>query len=296
MRQPARPARLDSAPGPGSQLGALAAHPRGQRVHVLRLVQRGHRQHGRVEQADQVGEGVAEEAGDAQGDVHPWAAELLQRQYLDVLDPLAAGLPHRAHAEQGQGLGYVVAAGAHGRRAPHRQAQARQVLALVLQVAFEQALGALHADAPGGGGGQVPHVHRIEIASGGQARPGARDWARRSVPVARSGPPGRRAGRSFRRRRRRPAAGRYGCAARSSTCGAGRPGADDSGCSISCRASSSRRSRGVAVAAPGLVALRRLQAVRTRTAPGLGRLAAERVKVQVPGPGPARRRRLACWP
>ncbi len=39
---------------------------------------------------------------------------------------------------------------------------------MILQVAFENQVGRLETDAPGGGGGQVAHVHRVEVAPGGQ--------------------------------------------------------------------------------------------------------------------------------
>jgi len=123
----------------------IGTHPGGQRVHIIRLVQRGDRLHGGVEQADQVGERIAEEAGHPQRHVHPWAVEQADRQDLEILHAQAAGLPHRAHAEQREGLGDIVAAGAHGRRAPHRQAELAQVVAVVLQVAFEHAAGGLEA-------------------------------------------------------------------------------------------------------------------------------------------------------
>lgn len=135
---------------------------------LLRLVQLGDRLHRRIEQADQVGEGVAEEPGDPQRHVDPRAVQQGDREYLEIGDALAAGLPDRSHAEQGQGLGDVVAAGAHGRRAPHRETELAQVIAMFLQVTLEQQVGRLEADAPGGRGRQVAHVHREEVASGGQ--------------------------------------------------------------------------------------------------------------------------------
>lgn len=158
----------------------FAPDPRRQRVHVFRLVQLDHRLHGLVEQANQVAEGIAEEARHAQGDVHPWATELLQGHDFETLDTLAAWLPHRAHAKQRQGLGNIVATGAHGRRAPHRKAELAQVVALVLQVTLQQAIRRLHTQAPSGRRRQMTHVDGEEVAPRGQhvQAPTARRTAR----------------------------------------------------------------------------------------------------------------------
>ncbi|MCY1434479.1 hypothetical protein D9M71_505400 [compost metagenome] len=42
------------------------------------------------------------------------------------------------------------------------------MIAVVLQMALEDQAGRGEAQAPGCGGGQVAHVHRIEVAPGGQ--------------------------------------------------------------------------------------------------------------------------------
>ena len=112
-----------------------------QGVEVVGFVQRGDRLHGGVEQADQIGKGIAEETRDAQRHVDAGAVEQTQRQDFKVVDPLATGRPHRTHAHQRHGLGDVVATGTHGRGAPHRQAELAQVIAVVLQVPFENQVG-----------------------------------------------------------------------------------------------------------------------------------------------------------
>jgi hypothetical protein len=71
---------------------------------------------------------------ETRSDIDARAVEQAHRQDLEVVHALAAGGPYRAHAHQRHGLGDVVAAGAHGRRAPHRQAELAQVIAVVLQV------------------------------------------------------------------------------------------------------------------------------------------------------------------
>ncbi|MNP00890.1 hypothetical protein D3C76_926880 [compost metagenome] len=146
----------------------LGAHLGCQRIQVIRLIERGDRLHGRIEQADQVGEGIAEETRYTQGHVHPRTIKQAQRQNFKVVHPLTAGGPNRSHAHQRHGLGDIVAAGAHGRSAPDRQAELTQMITMVLQVTFENQVGRLETDAPRGGGGQVAHVHRIEVAPGGQ--------------------------------------------------------------------------------------------------------------------------------
>ncbi|MNZ77369.1 hypothetical protein D3C78_959060 [compost metagenome] len=124
--------------------------------------------HRRVEQANQIGKGIPEETGHAQSHVHPRTVEQTQRQNLEIVDPLAAGGPDRTHAHQRHRLGDVITASAHGRGAPHRQAELAQMIAVVLQVPLEDQVGRLEPDAPRRGGRQVAYVHRIEVAPGGQ--------------------------------------------------------------------------------------------------------------------------------
>ncbi len=142
--------------------------PGRQRVHVVGLVKRRDGLHRSVEQLDKVGESIAEETGDPQCHVHSRAVEQADRQNLEVIDPLTARRPHRTHAHQRHGLGDVVTAGTHGRRAPYRQAQLAQVIAMVLEVSFQQQIGGLEADSPGRGGRQVAHVHGKKVAASGQ--------------------------------------------------------------------------------------------------------------------------------
>ena len=104
------------------KLRTLAAHFRCQRVQVIRLIQRCHRLHSRIEQTDQVGKRVPEEPGHAQGHIHSGSIQQADRQDLEVIDPLTARRPHRAYAHQGHRLSNIIAASAHGCRAPHRQA------------------------------------------------------------------------------------------------------------------------------------------------------------------------------
>ncbi|MNN53925.1 hypothetical protein D3C81_1687130 [compost metagenome] len=151
----------------GQQLFTFAAHARRQRVQIVWLVEGGDGLHRRVEQADEVGEGIAEKTRHPQRHIHPWAIEQADREDFKIVDALATGGPDRAHAHQGHGLGDVIAAGAHGRRAPNRQAQLAQVIAVVLQVTLQNQISRGKAYAPGGGRRQVAYIHRIEVAPGG---------------------------------------------------------------------------------------------------------------------------------
>ena len=85
----------------GSQVGT-------DEVGLVRLVEIGHHRHGVVEHRDDVGEGVPEEPGDADRDVDPRPAELLQRHRLQPGHPPRGVVPDRADAEQRQHLRDVV--------------------------------------------------------------------------------------------------------------------------------------------------------------------------------------------
>ena len=115
-----------------------------------------------------MGEGVAEEARDAHGDVDARAAELGQRDHLDPGDPCVLRVPDRAHAEQGQDLGHVVALGPHRRRAPGDEPDHAGQLAGVALVALEQRVGQAPADVPGQLGRQRARVDGVEVAPGRQ--------------------------------------------------------------------------------------------------------------------------------
>ena len=78
------------------------------------------------------------------------------------------GLPHGAHAQQGQDFGHVVAVGAHGAGSPHAQAHALGIAAGLLEVAGQHLAGQLLAHFPGRLGGQGAGVHGVEIAARGQ--------------------------------------------------------------------------------------------------------------------------------
>ena len=155
-------------PGAGPKTRA-SSRPRGaDRVVVRRLVEAADQAHGVVEQVDDVGEGVAEEPGDAHGDVDPGPAELGQRDHLEALDPAGVGVPEGSHAEQGEDLGDVVALGAHVGRAPHHEADGAGIRAGLGHVAFDQPVGQRPADVPRQRRGHRLGVDGVEVATGRQ--------------------------------------------------------------------------------------------------------------------------------
>ncbi len=94
-----------------------------------------------------------------------------------------------------QGLGDVVAAGAHVGGAPDRlSASERRRRAVILEVAEQQVVGGLLAQLPGGGGGHGAVVDGVEIAAGGQDVEAAARRARRRGRAQRTCRRGRRAG------------------------------------------------------------------------------------------------------
>ena len=128
----ARPGAEDAVAG--TALGVRARDPgcrealhvrrvrRGQGIVALGLVKPGDGADRGVEQGDLGREGIAEEPRDPQRHVDPRAVQEIEREDFESGDPPRARIPGRAHAEKRQGLGDVVAAGAHVRRAPRGRA------------------------------------------------------------------------------------------------------------------------------------------------------------------------------
>ena len=159
-------------------LGAVAL---GGGVVAQRFVERHHRACGAVDQVDLLGEGIAEEAGDAQGHVHARAAEFGHGHHLEADHAARSPVPARAHAHQRQSLRDVIAAGAHVGGAPCGKGHGLGVLALALEVVLHQQIGGLAAEFPGDGGGHGAGIDRIEVAPRGKhIGPSACGRARRS--------------------------------------------------------------------------------------------------------------------
>ncbi|AJX80936.1 hypothetical protein BG97_3559 [Burkholderia pseudomallei 7894] len=78
---------------------------------------------------------------------------------------MTAVCPLRPHAEQRERLRDVVAARAHRRRAPHRQADRARVIAVLLQVALDQLLRRFQADRPRRLRRHRARIDRVEVAA-----------------------------------------------------------------------------------------------------------------------------------
>ena len=110
----------------------------GNEVHIVRFIKSGHHPDRVVEDGHHMGEGVAEESGDAHGDVDTRSAEFGGLNQVEGGDPSRGLVPDRHHSEEGEYLGDVVARCAHGTGPPHRQSDRLRVLAMVFEVALEQ--------------------------------------------------------------------------------------------------------------------------------------------------------------
>ena len=140
----------------------------GEGVPVVGFVAGGDGADGAVEQGDLGFEGVAEQAGDAQGDVHAGAVERREGQDFDAGDAVGAVVPDGAGAEQDQGEAEVLAAGAQAGAAPEVEQDFARVFAVVLAVAAQQVFGGALGQADGGAGGHGAGVDGGEVAAGGQ--------------------------------------------------------------------------------------------------------------------------------
>ena len=147
---------------------SLAPCRRRQGIGLLAFLEGGHQAAGSVEPAHQLGEGITEQAGDAQGHIHPGPAKHRQGKHLQIHHAAGGAIPHRAHPHQGQGLADVLAAIAHRGGAPHREGQVAQVVALALQVLLQQQFSAAAAQIPSGLGGKTAQIHAVKVAARGE--------------------------------------------------------------------------------------------------------------------------------
>ena len=98
--------------------GCIAQNACPDRVVLRIFVLRRHGAHGGIKHLHHTGEGIAKKATDPQGHIYARAAQAHYRNNFKIHHPLAAGSPFGAHADQRKRLGDIVAAGAHGGRAP----------------------------------------------------------------------------------------------------------------------------------------------------------------------------------
>src|SRR6185437_5332080 len=120
------------------------------------------------EQRDLAWEHVAEQAGNAQRHVDPRPPQHRERQNFEAADAGGRRIPDRTAAEEREGLREIVAAGAHGRRAPEVEHDALRPFAVVLRVALEDFVGGAAADLPGVAGRGRTRIDGVEIAAGRQ--------------------------------------------------------------------------------------------------------------------------------
>ena len=90
----------------------------GERIFVVVLVARGDRLHGGIDQRDLRREQIAEQSGNAPGDVDARTADGRRRQHFDAGDAAARRLPDRPAAHQRKSLRDLLAAGAQRGAAP----------------------------------------------------------------------------------------------------------------------------------------------------------------------------------
>ena len=144
---------------------------------------------------------------DAQGHVDARAAQLLERDRLQAGHAARGVVPDRADAQQREGLGDVVAGGAHRAGAPQGQADGGGPFAVVGAVALQEGVGEGLAGLPGEAGRDGLGVDGVEVAAGRQDVDQA----------AQRGAGGARAGRSRRSGRAGCGRSRRWCAARRGT-------------------------------------------------------------------------------
>ena len=137
-------------------------------VVVRRFLLRRRQRHRLVNQVNQIGESVPEKAADTHRDINARAAQLRQRNDLQVGHPPAFRLPHGFDAQQVQDLGNIVPVRPHCRSAPDHHAHHFRVGPFLVQVLLQQGVAEGLADIPGGGRGQGARVHRVKIAARGQ--------------------------------------------------------------------------------------------------------------------------------
>ena len=140
----------------------------GERIFRRLLVARGDGLGGGVDQRDLGREHVAEQAGNAPGDVDARPAEAGRRQHLDAGDAAGGRIPLRPAAHQRQPLRDLLAAGAQRGRAPEIDDQRARPVAMLLQIAAQHFVGGRAAEIEGGRRRHGARIGGEEIAAGRQ--------------------------------------------------------------------------------------------------------------------------------
>jgi hypothetical protein len=147
--------------------GVGAARRRERIVRILLLAPR-HGLHGGIKERDLGREQIAEQSGDAPGDVDARAPDHGERQHLDAGHPAAGVVPGRPASQIGDALGDLLAAGAQGGAAPQIDHERTRHLAMGLQVRADHLVRCERAQIHGGRGRQHAGIGGVEIASGRQ--------------------------------------------------------------------------------------------------------------------------------
>ena len=134
-----------------------------------------------------------------------------ERQDFEPVDAVRRDVPGRPAADQRERLREVVAAGAHGGRAPEVEHDPLRPVAVVLGVAGEHLFGRAPADLPGVAGRDGTRIDGVEVAAGRQdVEPTARRRARRPRRQEAPGERGQKAERLGRAAGRDPLGERLG--------------------------------------------------------------------------------------
>ena len=164
-RRPARCRRCDR----GGTLRRLRRAPRrGERIFLVAFIARGDGLHRRVDERDLRRKEIAEQAGNAPGDVDARAAHGGSRQHLDAGDAAAGVVPERPAAHQREALRDLLAAGAQRGAAPEVDDDRARQLAVRLQMRAHDLVGGEPAEVHGGRRRQGARIGGEEIAAGRQ--------------------------------------------------------------------------------------------------------------------------------
>ncbi len=160
---------------------AAGAPQRSQRIFIIGFVARGDRLHGGIKERDLRREQIAEQAGDAPGNIDTRASHGPSRQNLDAGHTAAGMIPDRPATHQRQALRDLLAAGAQGGAAPKIDHDGARRLAMRLQMRAQNFVGGEPAEVHRGLRRQRARIGGEEIAAGWQhVAPSARRRAGRA--------------------------------------------------------------------------------------------------------------------
>ena len=101
-------------------LGPALTGELSQGIQFIRFIKGRHHRLGLMHPANQLGEGVAKQPGDAQHHIHPRSTQQTGWNHLQVHHPSGGAVPNRSNTDQGQQLGNIFSAIAHRCCSPDR--------------------------------------------------------------------------------------------------------------------------------------------------------------------------------